>query len=53
MTTYFPSEYWVLEYFPNEYWVTTSTTPVVTDVCGCITIEDMSYFTVTLADEAV
>jgi hypothetical protein len=53
MNTYFPSEYWPLEHFSNEYWPTTAVTPVVSDVCGCITIEDENYFNVTLLDEAV
>ena len=49
----FPDAFFPYEYWPLEYWPIISITPVVADVCGCITISDISIFDVLLYDEAV
>ncbi len=46
---HFPYEYWSLEYWPTSV----GGIPVVTDTCGCITIEDTNYFDVLIMDEAI
>lgn len=47
----FPNATFPFEYWSIEYWPVSIGGVVVVDTCGCLAIEDETYFDVVLLDE--